>query len=87
MSGKGNNGGPFLPGWPVTVVSTRFLPVVAQGIPISPAMADLDGDKVPEVIISGLASVLKVFDSHGTNLAGKREHCLTRHQHGLSPWC
>ncbi len=65
VSGKGMNGGPFLPGWPVTVVSTRFLPVVAQGVPISPAMVDLDGDKVPEVIISGLASVPKVFDSHG----------------------
>jgi hypothetical protein len=65
ISGKGMAGGPFLPGWPITIVSTRFLPVVGQGIPISPAMADLDGDKVPEVIISGLATVVKVFDAHG----------------------
>lgn len=67
ISGHGmmHAGGPFLPGWPVSIVSTRFLPVVAQGIPISPAMADLNGDKVPEVIVSGLASVPKVFDAHG----------------------
>ena len=30
---------------------------------------------------------LKLLDSHEINLAGKGEHCLTRHQHGLSPWC
>lgn len=58
-------GGPFLPGWPVSIVSTRFLPVVAQGVPIAAAMADVDKDGTPEVIISGLASVPKIFDAAG----------------------
>jgi MYXO-CTERM domain-containing protein len=70
IDGRGMSapGGPFLPGWPASVVSTRFLPVVAQGIPITPAMADLNGDKVPEVIVSGLATVLKAYDATGKTL-------------------
>src|SRR5581483_5900446 len=70
VDGRGMNapGGPFLPGWPASVVSTRFLPVVAQGIPITPAMADIDGDKRPEVIVSGLATVLKAYDATGKTL-------------------
>lgn len=55
----------ILAGWPIDIVSTRFLPVVAQGLPITPAMVDIDGDKVPEVVVSGLAAVLKAYDSHG----------------------
>ncbi|HZS36479.1 MAG TPA: FG-GAP-like repeat-containing protein [Polyangia bacterium] len=58
-------GGPFLPGWPISVVSTRFLPVVAQGLPNSPAMGDTNGDKIPEILQSGLASTLRVYDAHG----------------------
>jgi len=67
VDGRGNGAGasPFLPGFPIDLVSTRVLPVVGQGVPISPALADIDGDKIPEIVISGVASVPKVFDSHG----------------------
>jgi MYXO-CTERM domain-containing protein len=67
VDGRGTKapGGAFLPGWPISVVSTRFLPVVAQGLPNSPAIADLDGDKVPEVLESGLASTLKMYNAQG----------------------
>jgi hypothetical protein len=58
-------GGPFLPGWPIAVVSATLLPVVAQGVPCTPALADVDGDRRPEVIVSGLASVLRVYSASG----------------------
>jgi hypothetical protein len=68
VDGRGTaapGGSPYLPGWPISIVSTRFLPVVAQGLPISPALVDVDGDKRLEVVVSGLASVPKVFDATG----------------------
>jgi hypothetical protein len=67
VDGRGTtaSGGPFLPGWPVAVVSTRFLPVVAQGLPVSPAIVDIDGDGVPEILMSGIAATLKVYDKTG----------------------
>ena len=57
--------GAFLPGWPVTLVSNHILPVVGKGVPCAPAMADIDGDGVPEVLVSGIGSVLHVFDAKG----------------------
>jgi hypothetical protein len=70
IDGRGTTapGGPILPGWPVSVVSTRFLPVVAQGLPVSPAMVDVNGDKVPEILMSGIAATLKVYDKRGKNV-------------------
>ncbi len=67
VDGRGNNAGAsaFLPGFPIDLVSTRFLPVVAQGVPISPALGDVDGDKIPEILISGLASVPRIFNAKG----------------------
>ena len=44
----------FLPGWPIHVVSNYVLPVVGSGMPNAPAMADLDGDKVPEIVVGGI---------------------------------
>ena len=57
--------GAFLPGWPLQVVSNHILPVVGKGVPCAPAMADVDGNGVPEVLVSGIGSVLHVFDAHG----------------------
>jgi MYXO-CTERM domain-containing protein len=47
------------------MVSNHILPVVGKGVPCSPAMADIDGDGTPEVLISGIGSVLHVFDAKG----------------------
>jgi hypothetical protein len=70
VDGRGTTApnGPFLPGWPVSVVSTRFLPVVAQGLPVSPALVDINGDKVPEILMSGIAATLKLYDASGKNI-------------------
>jgi hypothetical protein len=57
--------GAFLPGWPLSMVSNHILPVVGKGVPCSPAMADIDGDGRPEVLVSGIGSTLHVFDAKG----------------------
>ena len=57
--------GAYLPGWPITVVSTYVLPVVGSGMPNAPAMADLDGDGVPEILVGAIGGAMKAYDSHG----------------------
>src|SRR5262249_23135463 len=57
--------GAFLPGWPIPIVSNHILPVVGKGVPCATAMADVDGDGVPEVLVSGIGSLLHVFDAKG----------------------
>ena len=42
-----------------SIVSNHILPVVGKGVPCAPAMADVDGDDVPEVLVSGIGSVLQ----------------------------
>jgi hypothetical protein len=71
IDGRGNNtpgGNAFLPGFPIDIVSTRILPVVGQGSPISPVLADVDADGVPEIIINGITSVPKVYNSKGKSV-------------------
>lgn len=55
----------YLPGWPLMMVSNHILPVVGKGVPCAPAMVDIDGNGVPEVLVSGIGSVLRVFDKTG----------------------
>jgi len=81
VDGRGNKapGGAYLPGWPIAVVSTRFLPVVAQGLPISPVMVDLDGDKIPEIVVSGLASVPRAYDFRGKTFGASMANSSTKY--------
>ncbi len=55
----------FMPGWPVTVISNYILPVVGSGIPNAPAMADLNGDGVPEIVVAGIGGAVKAYDAKG----------------------
>jgi hypothetical protein len=57
--------GAFLSGWPLSLVSNHILPVVGKGVPCAPAMVDINGDGVPEVMVSGIGSVLRVYDAKG----------------------
>src|SRR5207253_6311916 len=57
--------GKIVPGWPAAVVSNYILPMVGSGVPNAPAMADLDGDKVPEILVGGIASGLRIYDKDG----------------------
>ncbi|MSP59187.1 MAG: hypothetical protein EXR72_02400 [Myxococcales bacterium] len=54
-----------LPGWPITINSKYVLPVVGSGVPNASALADVNGDKVPEVVIAGVGGAVQLFDSKG----------------------
>jgi MYXO-CTERM domain-containing protein len=59
VDGRGNSapgGSPYLPNWPMTMSSLKLFPVVAEGIVASQAVADFDGDGVPEIVIQGNGS-------------------------------
>ncbi len=53
--------GAYLPGFPLRIRSTRVLPMVGEGLPNNPAMADIDGDGKDEWTISGIASKPNVY--------------------------
>jgi len=53
--------GRLLPGWPVAT---------EVAVAASPALADLDGDRRPEVIVPDLGGRLHVWQAAGRNLAG-----------------
>ncbi len=69
--GAGNAAGPFLPGWPahVGVLAEELLPWI-EGVPGSPALADVDGDGKLEVGIASVAGPAYVLKSDGTSLFG-----------------
>ncbi|MCA9664029.1 MAG: VCBS repeat-containing protein [Myxococcales bacterium] len=58
VHGDGNKhaGGPFHKGWPKRILSLEVLPFVGEGLPNSPALADLNGDGLPEIAIGGVAT-------------------------------
>jgi hypothetical protein len=63
--------GTLLPGWPVSVPSIDpegpdVLPVIGQGVPSSPALADVDGDGTLEVAIAAVAGRGVFFKADGS---------------------
>ncbi len=67
VDGRGTTapGGPFLPGFPVPVVSTNVLPVVGEGLSNAPALADVDRDGTLEIIVGGVGSIPTIFNAAG----------------------
>lgn len=47
---------PYLSNWPLTMASLNLFPVVAEGVPNSPVLGDVDGDGKPEAIMHGNVS-------------------------------
>ncbi len=67
VDGRGSTapGGPFLPGFPVPVVSTNVLPVVGEGLSNAPALADVDKDGSLDIVVGGVGSIPTIFSSSG----------------------
>jgi hypothetical protein len=70
-AGAGNPAGPYLPGWPahVAVLVEELLPWV-EGVPGSPALADVDGDGQLEVGIASVIGPAYVLRADGTSFYG-----------------
>jgi hypothetical protein len=67
----GSATGPFLDGWPahVAVLAEELLPWI-EGVPGSPALADVDGDGRLEVGIASVAGPAYVLRADGTSFYG-----------------
>jgi hypothetical protein len=69
--GVGNAAGPYLPGWPahIAIAKDALLPWI-EGVPTSPALADVDGDGTLEVGIAGVIGTAYVLKADGTSFYG-----------------
>ncbi len=59
--------GTYQPGWPATIdaVAPNSIPVVGQGVPDSPVLADVNHDGAMEVAISAFTSRFHLLTGHG----------------------
>jgi len=64
--------GSYQKGWPVILdaVAPNSIPVVGQGVPESPVLADVNHDGAMEVAISGFTSGFHLLTGHGKELPG-----------------
>jgi FG-GAP-like repeat len=64
--------GKRLPGWPVSVsgLAANAIPLAGQGVPMSPVLADLDGDQKDEVAISSFTGEPELYRGDGTRMGG-----------------
>ena len=54
-------------GWPVRIASLSVLPMVGEGMPNAAALADINGDGLPEIGIGGVATAALIFRHNGEN--------------------
>ena len=77
--GLAHDGPAYLDGFPVAVFAgyTEVLPVVGEGMPTSPSLADVDGDGRLEIGANAIADPGVIWGSDGqpfTNLKATRDH-------------
>ncbi len=67
VSGKGNldPAGPILPGWPAVVpgLLNDLVPWLAEGVNMSPQVADIDGKGLPEIALCGTVSCPHFYEA------------------------
>jgi len=62
--------GKRLPGWPVPVpgVAVNSIPLAGQGVPMSPVLADVDGDHRDEVAVASFTGEPELFRGDGSRI-------------------
>ncbi len=61
-----NGDGTIVTGWPISIRSVRILPLVGEGLPNSPCLADVDHDGDVEIAIAGIVVPPAIFQGDGT---------------------
>jgi len=64
VHGQGS-GNAIMKGWPARVLSLPVLPMVGEGLPNAPALADVNGDGLPEIAVGGLGTVAQLYSGMG----------------------
>ncbi|MDX6697928.1 MAG: cell wall-associated protease [Solirubrobacteraceae bacterium] len=61
-----------LPGWPVhpAAVAADSIPLVGEGVPVSPVLADVDGDRRDEVAVAAFTGMPELYRGDGTRMDG-----------------
>jgi subtilisin family serine protease len=67
-----NARGERLPGWPVApaALAANSIPLVGQGVPMSPVLADVDGDGRDEVAAAAFTGEPELYRGDGTRMGG-----------------
>ena len=67
--------GKLLPGWPVRppALSAEGIPLAGEGVPMSPSLADVDGDGRDEVAVSAFTGKPELYRGDGSRMAGSAE--------------
>jgi hypothetical protein len=64
--------GKLLPGWPVqpSALAADSIPLAGEGVPVSPSLADVDGDGKPEVAAAAFTGQPELYRGDGTRMSG-----------------
>jgi subtilisin family serine protease len=61
-----------LPGWPVApaALAADSIPIVGEGVPVSPVLADVDGDRRDEVAVAAFTGMPELYRGDGRRMDG-----------------
>ncbi len=62
---KHQSGSHLHPGWPIRIPSVGVLPMVGEGLPLAPALADVNGDGLPEIGVGGVGAAAAIYRNTG----------------------
>ena len=80
LGSKDPSGSAVHAGWPVRIPSVGVLPLVGEGLPLAPALADVNGDKLPEIGIGGVGAAATIYRN-----TGERKVPLCFSEEGVDP--
>ena len=64
--------GERVPGWPVEppALAADSIPLAGEGVPVSPSLADVDGDGDDEVAVAAFTGSPQLYDGDGSSVGG-----------------